>query len=116
MTDPLRLGEAPGGSPRREIEKTVPVLTACLDGSRDLATPTTPRILESFDDAEWHEYVEGDRTVSFPVQLKQAALQLLDLADAPRSFYDGADPARLSRATIPKSRSRKVRNVGRNTA
>lgn len=67
---------------RQAIEKI-----SILPEGRPSATPTTPRILENFDDACWHEYVENGRAVNFPVQLRSTALQLLDLADAPTSLY-----------------------------
>ena len=67
---------------RRAIEK-IPILPE----GRPTSTPTTPRILENFDDASWHEYLETHRTVSFPVELKSTAALLLDLADVPRALY-----------------------------
>ena len=67
---------------RKGIQK-IPILPE----GRPTPTPTTPRILENFDDASWHEYLEQDRAVSFPVDLKATPLLLLDLADVPRSLY-----------------------------
>lgn len=61
---------------------------AILPEGRPTTTPTTPRILENFDEASWHEYFEKERAVSFPVELKPTALLLLDLADVPRSLYN----------------------------
>ncbi|MGH9749448.1 MAG: hypothetical protein ACRD6R_05955, partial [Candidatus Polarisedimenticolia bacterium] len=60
---------------RRAIEK-IPILPE----GRPTSTPTTPRILENFDDASWHEYLETHRAVRFPVELKSTAALLLDLA------------------------------------
>ena len=68
---------------RKGIEKI-----AILPEGRHTSTPTTPRILENFDDASWHEYLEQERAVSFPVEFKSSALLLLDLADVPRSLYN----------------------------
>jgi len=68
---------------RKGIEKI-----AILPEGRPTTTPTTPRILENFDEASWHEYLEKERAVSFPVELEPTALLLLDLADVPRSLYN----------------------------
>ena len=66
----------------RGIE-TLPILPE----GRRTHTPTTPRILEAFDDVRWHEYREGERVVAFPVELGKTQTTLLDLLDIPRSAY-----------------------------
>ena len=53
---------------RSAVEK-IPILPE----GRPSATPTTPRILENFDGAEWHEYVEGDRAVTNPGRVMRLA-------------------------------------------
>jgi transposase len=58
-----------------------------LPEGRMTTTPTTPRILENFDDVAWHEFREGERAVAFPVQLNSTQEQLLDLAGVPRERY-----------------------------
>ena len=58
-----------------------------LPEGRATATPTTPRILESFADASWHAFREGDRLLQFPVELKPVASLLLGLADVPMELY-----------------------------
>lgn len=58
-----------------------------LPEGRSTATPTTPRILENFEDVAWHEYQEGERFVNFPVELTPTQNLLLDLAGAPRALY-----------------------------
>ncbi len=63
--------------------KALPILPE----GRMTTTPTTPRILENFDDVAWHEFQEGERTVAFPVQLNSTQEQLLDLAGVPRERY-----------------------------
>jgi len=67
---------------RHDID-TIPLLPE----GRATATPTTPRILESFADACWHVFREGDRSIHFPVKLRSVASLLLRLADAPRELY-----------------------------
>jgi len=67
---------------RRGIAK-IPILPE----GRSTATPTTPRILENFADASWHGFQEGDRFISFPVELGAAGALLLELADVPRELY-----------------------------
>jgi len=59
-----------------------------LPEGRATATPTTPRILENFADVSWHAFREGDRSISFPVELKPIAGLLLRLADVPRGLYE----------------------------
>ena len=58
-----------------------------LPEGRDTSTPTTPRILENFTDAVWHEFQEGERYVSFPVALNSIQELLLTLADVPHELY-----------------------------
>jgi transposase len=58
-----------------------------LPEGRPTPTPTTPRILENFADAAWTEFQEGDRVVTFPVDLSPTQKLLLGLADAPSSLY-----------------------------
>ena len=66
----------------RGIE-TLPILPE----GRPTHTPTTPRILEAFADVSWHEYLEGDRVVAFPVKLTSTQETLLDLLGVPRTVY-----------------------------
>jgi transposase len=68
---------------RQGIEKI-----SILPEGRATATPTTPRILENFADVSWHAFREGDRSISFPVELKPIAGLLLRLADVPRQLYE----------------------------
>jgi len=58
-----------------------------LPEGRATKTPTTPRILENFDDVAWHEFTEGDRAVSFPIELAKTQKLLLDLSGVPRSLF-----------------------------
>jgi len=67
---------------KRKIAK-VPILPE----NRPTATPTSPRILENFADVDWHEFREGERHLSFPIQLSAKLTLLLDLADTPPSLY-----------------------------
>jgi len=60
---------------------------AILPEARATATPTTPRILENFAHVAWHEFQEGERVVSFPVEINSTQRLLLDLADVPRHLY-----------------------------
>ena len=60
---------------------------AVLPEGRATATPTTPRILENFADVSWHAFREGDRSISFPIELKPVASLLLRLADVPQELY-----------------------------
>lgn len=60
---------------------------AILPEGRASATPTTPRILENFADVSWHAFQEGDRSISFPVELKPVASLLLRLANVPTELY-----------------------------
>jgi len=66
----------------RGIE-TLPILPE----GRRTHTPTTPRILEAFADVSWHEYRQGDRAVSLPVNLTSTQETLLDLLGVPRTVY-----------------------------
>jgi len=67
---------------RRDIPKI-----AILPEGRSTATPTTPRMLENFADASWHGFHEGDRSISFPVEISATSALILDLADVPRELY-----------------------------
>ena len=67
---------------RQGIEK-IPILPE----GRATATPTTPRILENFADIAWHAFREGDRSISFPIELTPVASLLLALANVPRELY-----------------------------
>lgn len=67
---------------RQGIEKI-----SILPEGRATATPTTPRILENFADVSWYAFREGDRSLSFPVELKPVVSLLLGLADVPRELY-----------------------------
>jgi transposase len=58
-----------------------------LPEGRPTTTPTTPRILEAFDHVAWHEYEEGPRAVTFPVQLTPTQELLLTLLDMPTTAY-----------------------------
>jgi transposase len=60
---------------------------AILPEGRATATPTTPRILENFADISWHAFNEGDRLISFPVELGATPKLLLELADVPGGLY-----------------------------
>lgn len=68
---------------RRQSLAKIPILPE----GRATATPTTPRILENFADISWHAVHEGDRLISFPVDLGATQRLLLDLADVPRGLY-----------------------------
>jgi hypothetical protein len=68
---------------RRRNIANIPILPE----KRPTATPTAPRILETFADACWHSFREGTRTLQFPVGLSPTAYQLLDLAGVPRDLY-----------------------------
>jgi transposase len=58
-----------------------------LPEHRTTRTPTTPRILENFSDVSWHEFREGDRVVTFPVEVNEIQKQLLSLSGVPSSLY-----------------------------
>ena len=58
-----------------------------LPEGRPTATPTTPRIFEMFEHVAWHEFEEGRRTVTFPVELDSTQELLLRLLDVPREAY-----------------------------
>lgn len=58
-----------------------------LPESRTTKTPTTPRILENFSDVAWHEFREGDRVVTFPVEVSEIQKQLLSLSGVPIGLY-----------------------------
>lgn len=58
-----------------------------LPEGRKTATPTSPRILENFSETAWHEYQEGERVVSFPVELAKTQELLLKLAEVPATLY-----------------------------
>ena len=58
-----------------------------LPEGRPTTTPTTPRILENFADVAWTEFQEGERTVTFPVELNNAQKLLLKLAEVPQTLY-----------------------------
>ncbi|MFQ5382171.1 MAG: IS1634 family transposase [Dehalococcoidia bacterium] len=58
-----------------------------LPEGRATPTPTTPRILERFADVAWHEFQEGERLVSFPVEVDQTQELLLDLSGVPQALY-----------------------------
>ena len=64
------------------IEK-IPILPE----GRPTTTPTTPRILENFADVAWSEFQEGERTVTFPVELNDTQKLLLKLAEVPQTLY-----------------------------
>jgi len=58
-----------------------------LPEGRPTATPTTPRIFEMFEHVAWHEFEEGRRTVTFPVELNPTQELLLQLLDVPKEAY-----------------------------
>ena len=58
-----------------------------LPEGRPTATPTTPRILENFADVACYEFQEGDRIVSFPIELNDTQKLLLELAEVPPTLY-----------------------------
>lgn len=58
-----------------------------LPEARATATPTTPRILENFSDVAWHSFQEGERVLTFPVQLNETQKLLLDLGGVPQTLY-----------------------------
>ena len=58
-----------------------------LPEGRPTATPTTPRILENFADVACYEFQEGDRIVSFPIELNDTQKLLLELAELPPTLY-----------------------------
>lgn len=58
-----------------------------LPEGRPTATPTTPRIFEMFEHVAWHEFEEGRRTVTFPVELNPTQELLLRLLDVPQDAY-----------------------------
>jgi transposase len=60
---------------------------AILPEGRPTSTPTTPRILENFADVAWHEVLDKERTVSFPIELTGTMRLLLDLAGVPETLY-----------------------------
>lgn len=68
---------------RRQGIDTIPILPE----GRATATPTTPRILEHFADISWHAFTEGDRLITFPVELGATPTLLLALAEVPRGLY-----------------------------
>ncbi len=67
---------------RKNIDKV-----SILPEGRASATPTTPRILENFADVAWHAFREGDRSISFPVEIGPTPRLLLELADVPPELY-----------------------------
>jgi len=67
---------------RKNIDKI-----SILPEGRASATPTTPRILENFADVAWHAFREGDRSISFPVEIRPTPCLLLELADVPPELY-----------------------------
>jgi transposase len=58
-----------------------------LPEGRASTTPTTPRILENFNNVAWHTFQEGDRVLNFPVRLSKTQELLLDLSGVPRTCY-----------------------------
>ena len=62
---------------------TLPILPE----GRPTTTPTTPRILENFTDVAWHEFQEGERALSFPIELNRNQKMLLKLAEVPLTLY-----------------------------
>jgi transposase len=62
---------------------TLPILPE----ARPTTRPTTPRIMENFADVAWHEFQEGERTVSFPIELNHTQKMLLELAEVPPTLY-----------------------------
>ena len=47
----------------------------------------TARILENFADVACYEFQEGDRIVSFPIELNDTQKLLLELAELPPTLY-----------------------------
>lgn len=60
---------------------------AILPEGRPTPTPTTPRILENFADVAWYEFQEGERIVTFPIELNSTQKLLLELAEVPPTLY-----------------------------
>jgi transposase len=68
------------------LARDIPKLPILPEG-RPTETPTTPRILENFNDVSWYEFQEGERSVSFPIELNDTQKTLLDLAEVPPTLY-----------------------------
>jgi len=58
-----------------------------LPEGRSTRTPTTPRILEAFQEVRWYEFEGGNQQATFPIELTPLQEQLLWLLDVPRSLY-----------------------------
>ena len=58
-----------------------------LPEGRNTRTPTTARILEMFSDVAWYEFVRGDETVTFPIELSPLQEELLRLLGMSPSTY-----------------------------
>lgn len=63
--------------------KALPILPE----GRPTTTPTTPRILENFQDVGWQEFREGERAIAFPVELTPLQETLIELAGVPKERY-----------------------------
>lgn len=58
-----------------------------LPEGRATATPTSPRILENFSGVAWYSFQEGERVLTFPVEINEIQKLLLDLSQVPRTLY-----------------------------
>jgi len=58
-----------------------------LPEGRPSKTPTTARILEMFSGVCWYEFVRGEETVTFPIELTQFQRELLELLEVDRTAY-----------------------------
>jgi transposase len=58
-----------------------------LPEGRPSKTPTTARILEMFSGVCWYEFVRGEETVTFPIQLTPLQRQLLELMEVDPTAY-----------------------------
>lgn len=68
------------------LQRDIPELQVLPEG-RMSSTPTTPRILENFEDAAWYEVQTGGRILTFPVEMNETQKLLLSLADVPLGLY-----------------------------
>ena len=72
-----------GNGMRKRKLKTLPLLPE----HRPTATPTCPRILETFRDVRWYEVGLKGEVAAFPIDLSQLQRTLLELLGVPVAAY-----------------------------
>jgi len=74
--------EVRNGMRRRKL-KTLPLLPE----NRPTATPTCPRILETFRDVRWYEVEHKEEAIASPIELSPLQRTLLELLGVPAEAY-----------------------------